>query len=365
MKPENLLEALNDIDSDLITDAHAPQAHSTHPRFMLLIAAVLVTAALTATVFASETISGWFKTYFERRTHASLTPEQVQFVEEHEQILAETQTQNGYQLELKSVLADSNMFYVTIGITAPTGMDLKNMNLWFYDSLEIYDQQKQPVFSFIRSIEDDGDGLVNTVNLVLKCEPGDWNSGSHWTIRIKSLHQEIYDEVYEQELRRTKYAGQVDIMFTPEESSRIYQYPIIAEGPWTFTFDLNDASNQGIELISEPLFVNAIVSRWTGDDHLTCDIVDGIESIRLNSFVLTSLGGTIQFTEDESICGVSIEWQNHTRYGNRDMYVVMKDGSKIALHQGSTSTSLEAESPIVLTEVDHILLADGTKIMAP
>ena len=363
MKPEKLLDTLNDIDSDLIAGVHTPQTRS-RPRFTLLIAAILITAALTATAFASETISGWFKQYFERQNDVPLSSEQAQFIEEHEQVLAETQETNGYNLELKSVLADSNMFYITIGITAPTGMDLQNMNLWFYDSLEIFDQQKQSIFSFSRSIEDDLDGLINTVNLVLKCEPGDWNSGSHWTIRIKSLHQEIYDEAYEQELRRTKYVGQTEIMFTPEESDRIYQYPIIAEGPWMFTFDLNDASSQSIELISEPLFVTAIVSRWTSDNHLTCDITDGIESIQLNSFVLTPLGGTLQFKEDDSICCVSIEWQNHAQYGHRDMYVVMKDGSNITLHHSGTN-SLIATSPIVLTEVDHVLLADGTKIMAP
>ena len=67
MKPETLLDALNDIDSNLIAGAHAPQTRS-RPRFALLIAAILVTAALTATAFASETISGWFKSYFEGRT---------------------------------------------------------------------------------------------------------------------------------------------------------------------------------------------------------------------------------------------------------------------------------------------------------
>ena len=74
MKPEKLLDALTDLDSDLISGAHAPQTRS-RPRFTLLIAAVLVTATLTATAFASETISGWFKSYFEGRTDASLTTE--------------------------------------------------------------------------------------------------------------------------------------------------------------------------------------------------------------------------------------------------------------------------------------------------
>ena len=364
MKPETLLDALNDIDSNLIAEAHAPRTRA-RPRFTLLIAAVLVTAALTATAFASETISGWFMQYFEKRNERPLTSDQIQYLEENELVYEDTQNANGYQLELKSVLADSNMFYVTIGITAPQDVDLNSLNLEFYDFIEIFDQQKQPPFSFSRTLEDDSDGLLNTTNLVLKCEPGDWNSGTLWTIRIKSLHQKFYDEAYEKELRQTKYAGQTDIMFTPEESARIDQYPIIAEGPWTFTFDLNDTDNQSLELISAPVFVTAIVYRWTSDDHLTCDVVDAIESIQLNSFVLTPLGGTLQFEEDDSLCGVFIECQNHARYGNREMYVVMKDGSTIVLHCASTGTSLVAESPIVLTEVDHILLPDGTKIMAP
>ena len=71
MKPEKLLDALNDIDSDLIAGVHAPQSQNTRPRFTLLIAAMLVTAALTATAFASETISGWFHDFL----HTKYVPE--------------------------------------------------------------------------------------------------------------------------------------------------------------------------------------------------------------------------------------------------------------------------------------------------
>ena len=43
----------------------------------------------------------------------------------------------------------------------------------------------------------------------------------------------------------------------------------------------------------------------------------------------------------------------------------MKDGSQIALHTDGRGTVLSADSPIVLKEVDHVLLSDGTKLFAP
>ena len=47
----------------------------------------------------------------------------------------------------------------------------------------------------------------------------------------------------------------------------------------------------------------------------------------------------------------------------------MKDGSKILLEDNWSRWDgynvLKARTPIILDEVDHVLLADGTKIMAP
>ena len=47
----------------------------------------------------------------------------------------------------------------------------------------------------------------------------------------------------------------------------------------------------------------------------------------------------------------------------------MKDGSRIELHDwgagGVGYSLLEAEAPVVLADVDHILLADGTEIPMP
>ena len=43
----------------------------------------------------------------------------------------------------------------------------------------------------------------------------------------------------------------------------------------------------------------------------------------------------------------------------------MKDGSRIPLHTDQSGDKLKADAPIVLSEVDHILLGDGVQIPMP
>ena len=46
------------------------------------------------------------------------------------------------------------------------------------------------------------------------------------------------------------------------------------------------------------------------------------------------------------------------------IYAVMKDGSRIKLDLAGNDV-LQAETPIVLSQLDYILLEDGTKLFAP
>ena len=44
---------------------------------------------------------------------------------------------------------------------------------------------------------------------------------------------------------------------------------------------------------------------------------------------------------------------------------IMKDGSRIKLNaNGMESTALNAEAPIILSQLDYVLLEDGTKLFA-
>ena len=126
MKSEKIITALTDIDGQFIREAREETAtpHRSSRRIAVLIAAVIALMAITATAFASEYIAGWFKQYFEKQANAPLSPEQIQFVEENEQVIAETQLQNNCTVELKSFMTDGQIALMTIHVTAPEGMNI-------------------------------------------------------------------------------------------------------------------------------------------------------------------------------------------------------------------------------------------------
>ena len=355
MKPEKLLDALNDIDSDLIAGAHAPQTRS-RPRFTLLIAAVLVTAALTATAFASETISGWFEQYFERQNDVPLSSEQVQYIEANELVVGETKTKSGYDLELKSVLADSSTIYITLGITSPDVLPFDEDTQLTFDSFDFYDQNRKPPQALSAQVLDDGDSSDYTTDLILEYTLGSWNESDQWTLHIKELQLWIHDVAYEQNLLDTKYAGQENFMLTDEEAALAYRFETLAEGPWEFSIDLSTADSAELEMVTDPITAQSCCG-FKPDGTLV------YEEVTINSVIIRPLSATIQTELTESRAA-----PDFTPTIDEQIFVVMKDSSRIQLHPDwgmSGKQHFSTASPIVLTEVDHVLLADGTKIMAP
>ena len=354
MKPEKIITALNDIDGQFIREAHEPVAapRKSARRFAVLIAAVIALMAIAVTAFASEQIAGWFKQYFAGNSEAPLTPGQIQFIEENEQIIAETQKHNGYSLELKSVLSDGYTVYATIGLTAPADVTHEDLKKLWGSDIDFYDQNQKPCFSWMMDVRDDMDGLENTADLFFEMTPAEWTSGTVLTIRIKSLEKYIFNADYEQELLETKYAGQENIMFTDEESAKIHQLVTLAEGPWKFTIDLGEVKTEVLELVAEPIVVQ------------TCygfkeDGTDLFEEVNITSFVLSPLSATIQ---------TDCDYAPDFTAGGRKVYAIMTDGSRIELvpnFGGGGAQRFRTESPIILENVDHVLLSDGTKLMAP
>lgn len=354
MKPEKILYAINDIDSEFLDEARAEAApkHHSSRRFAVLIAAVIALMAIAVTAFASEEVAGWFRQYFSRNVENGLTPGQIEYLDEHEQIVDESQCQNGYDMKLKSVLSDGYTVYATIGLTAPEDITYEDLKKLWGSDIDFYDQNMKPCFSWMMEVCDDMDGLENTVDLFFELTPAEWNSGTVLTIRINSLEKYIFDAAYEQQLLETKYADQDNIMFTDEESARIHQLVTLAEGPWEFTIDLGKIKTEVLELIITPVTVQ------------TCygfkeDGTDLFEEVTVTSFILSPLSATIQTDADYAPDFAS---------GGRNVYVIMTDGSRIALIPnigGGGAQRFRTESPIILSEVDHVLLADGTKIMVP
>lgn len=322
-------------------------------RPMILVAMVALIAAMTVTVFAAEEISGWFKQYFIQNSENGLTPGQIEFLDKNEQVVEENQTHNGYDLRLKSVLSDGYTVYATIGLTAPEDVTYEELRKLWGSSIDFYDENNKPSASWSMAVGDDKDGLENTVDLLFEITPADWNSGSILTIRVNTLQRMFHDAAYEQELLETKYAGQDNIMLTDEESARVHQIIVLAEGPWEFTIDLSAVETQVMELITEPVTVQTSYG-------FKEDGTDLFKEVSVTSVRLSPLSATVQTDANN--------YAPDFTAGGRKVYAVMTDGSRIELIPnwgGDGKQYFNAESPIILDDVDHVLFDDGTKIMAP
>ena len=182
--------------------------------------------------------------------------------------------------------------------------------------------------------------------------PADWNSGNLWTLRIDRLGKLFYNEEYEQELLETKYIGQENFMLTDGEAAMVHQEITLAEGPWEFTIDLSKAEKEVLELISEPVTVEVCYG-------FKEDGTDLFEEVKVTSLEISPLAATIQTDTD---------YAPDFTAGDRKIYAVLSDGSRVALLSNwgvGGKQHFNAESPIILEDLDYVLFADGTKFMAP
>lgn len=325
-------------------------------RPMVLVALVALIAAMTVTVFASEVISGWFRQYFEKINSEPLTSEQIEYIEEKEQIVFDTQTHDDFELKLKSVLADGNTLYITLGITSPEALPFDEYTMFTASEFDLYNQKSHRPNSTSTQVIDDLDGLDTTVDLLIKADGENWNSDDNWILYVEKLEAMVYDAAYEQELLDTKYAGQKNIMFTDEEAAKIYSFVTLAEGPWEFAVDMSKADGEELEMLTDSI-------RTKGCSGYKADGTIVYEDVLITSVVLRPLSATFYSAQTDSRAALDI-----TPTADYQIFVVMKNGERIELLPEWAAVGeahFTAGSPIILSEVDHILLPDGTVIKAP
>lgn len=325
-------------------------------RPLVLVALIAIITTMTVTAFASEVIRGWFKQYFEQQNRKPLTSDQIEYIEENEQVVFETQTQNGFELNLKSVLADGNNLFITIGIRSPVALPIDEYHMFSASEFDLYNQESHRPFSTSTKVIDDMDGSDATVDILLKLEGEKWNDGDIWTLHIGKLEAMVYDAEYEQELLNTKYAGQKNIMFTDEEAAKIYSFVTLAEGPWEFAVDMSKADGEELEMLTDSI-------RTKGCSGYKEDGTIVYEDVLITSVVLRPLSATFYSAQTDSRAALDI-----TPTADYRIFVVMKNGERIELLPEWAAVGeahFTAGSPIILSEVDHILLPDGTVIKAP
>ena len=116
-----------------------------------------------------------------------------------------------------------------------------------------------------------------------------------------------------------------------------------------------------MELITKPVFAQAKV--WRYADKKQWDTVDSLEEVQISSFRVTPFGANISYAPKPDAIGISPRIGENVEDA---IYAVMKDGSRIKLDlTGADATILQAQTPIVLSQLDYNLLEDGTKLFAP
>ena len=372
-----------------MTSRRKTRNHAGGRRFVVLIAAVVALMAMTVTAFASEKIAGWLAGYFKEKSDNALSAEQSEYIVENEQILSDGKTENGWTVELRSAISDGAKGIIIIGITAPENVNLTervadgsyldqfgpgNGIVEYEDviipSVQIASPDLNYYYQVTSSWREDGDGLDNTKNYICELEIGKFypdkpcgldnpfGADIDFQICIENIVRKYDDEEYRRELMEGKYAGQTDVMFTSEETERLHKVETLVEGTWLFTVNFAQEST-GVELLSEPVTVSMDVWKRMGEG--IWDYEYEQETVTVTSAVVRPLTVTLSYGECDGA---------PTFTQSEDLpCVVMRDGSRIALHDqggsGTGSALLEAEMPIIYAEIDYILFPDGTTIPMP
>ena len=361
-------------------------------RKMWLIAAVIALMLLLVGC-AVAYANGWFQQVFSERSETPLSSEQIQYIQNNEQIVGQSQTINNWTVDLKSTICDGRTGYLVFQITAPDEVDLEQyLNPSTLDdkrlsmgndsasrkasyslavaSIGTVDSERNYWYLDSGDWMADGDGQPNTVLfcMTIRCEKIDPNKpmlledpfGKDVSFRIRLMG--ITLEYKNQELQREieeKYAGQAYIV-DGEEAAGLFCSDILTDEEWNFhvTFD---SDNQFMELITKPVSAQAKV--WRYADEKQWETKDSLEEVQIASFRVTPFGANISYVPKPDAIGISPRIGENVEDA---IYAVMKDGSRIKLDvTGTDNMILQAETPIVLSQLDHILLEDGTQIFAP
>lgn len=378
-----LLDAIGEIQDAYIMDAHADSARISHSRKTLVLIAAVVAAVLILAGCAAYAWH-WYTVYFTQERQQPLSDSQIHYIQDNVQEHQLSQTIDGYTMELKSSISESDCAYITFGLSGPenvdfsTILDVDSRESLFLERLKVIPEGSELPVDVIYKIVEDGDSRNNTINIVLRIEPNmvqegepAFGPGKTCEITFESITHWGYDREYEQELLSTKYAGQTDYMLEGEEAQRVHPQTVLAAGDWKFEIELKQADWEMVELLSDSISAKALVTRVGENEY---ELTEAVESITITSVQLRPLGITVAFEKPEPVETFDCIYLNVNQFSaadqrnssdENDLFLMMNDGTKVEFFQtmgAKESAYLRSDSPIVLSEVDYLHLSGGVKI---
>lgn len=398
MTSMELLELLGSVKDSYVAEARTPVQKARTLRRPLLVAALIALALLLVGCTVAY-VSGWFTDFFAARSEDPLSPEQIEYIQENEQIIQQTQAIGDWTVELKSAITDGETGYVLFTVTAPNDVDLEGYFKGKYGDSYVspgnYSHNRNPKRSLIvastglsdpelnfmwqegGSWKDDNDGLPNTLNYIVETriervypskpmlleEP--FGPDVTFTVTFDDFTLEYNDPEIQKKIDE-KYADMTDYMVEQEDLVGLHKSELLIENEWKFTIPFNEVNTKPVELITgEPAMTWGIVSWKLDDEPLFYKTASGIAPVKITSFLLNPFGATITYEFEEPAYDAFIAYEKRFGYTDSFVYAVLKNGSQIAFHTDGTGNKLKAETPIVLSEVDHILLGSGETLPVP
>ena len=331
MNTVNLMEAINDLDSGILEKAYFGEKRKGKTGIRILLIAALVALLAVTAVAAVETVN-WFVDYFQTASQDDLSGEQITFIEQITSDIQQTQTSNGYTVTVESAISDGTNGFIKLRLIAPEGVKLQATN-YFPGNIDTYLIAKEAGTPSSCSagwgVVEDYDGKENTIGIILSIRNG-LNNRLLWQLKIENIMQTC-----EKNIGQPDYAQWTELM---------------TKGQWCFDISFEDGASRELEMISEPILSQ--VDLALGGDAL-------YQQVKVTSIKLKALSAQITYEYLEPTHGA----------GDFDpIYVIMKDGSEIFMSPSSGHSGVmtfQFYSPVILDEVDYVLMPDGERLYVP
>lgn len=254
---------------------------------------------------------------------------------------------DGYSITLKSVKTDGINAIITLGITAPEGVNLQEHNGY---PASLRSSNRWGFFEDISGgsgnvaggygSEDDGDGKINTQNVVLR-------------YTASSEHLRSGDLPFAADKVWKIYWQDICLNYLNEETDEA-ETVLLVNGDWSFDVVFEDVVTEELEMISSPIPAK-VAYGWDMQGN------DMYKETMITSFVLRPMSATIVSDMEDAA-------PDFLTVGDRCAYVLMADGSRIALRSDNADSGIQNLTPeetIDLSQVVSILMPDGTEIKVP
>lgn len=328
-----------------------PKNRKNPGRFLgkaLIVAAVISTLAVMAS--GAESVGKWFLRYFSDNAGQSLTKSQVEYIEENAQndvavpVQTPTEADEPVRVEVKSALTDGKTAYLTLSLTIPENVELTSLDPEWPD----------PILRFREAllIPEDTTGLIiapdgTSPDALCEYSAVEDNDGLDWTqelvFEIDPALEDPEAEPFADGRQWRMVLTGVELMFFEPDREDL----LLSDQTWEFTLNFQQGDSRQVELVQEP--IRLMASKLLRNEYTI--------EVELTSFTLSTLNFRTVFTPtDPTLAGELLDMG--------DVKIVMKDGREVTLLR-LTSTASAIGRPIILEEVDHVLLADGTKLPMP